>query len=422
MKKKNNDKKILATIFIPVYNQEKLIIRALDSVPIRNDLEIIVLNDASEDNTYDRVLEYQKQHPEKHFTFLSYTKNRGLGAMKNIAYEKAKGIYIGELDSDDYFYTDKLNQVLNQLDGEADIVYMDLEDNDKNLYHLCEQSKRSLCSGICKFIKKSFLGTSRCPEVQTAGEDWVLNEELQKKPHKDKFTNIVAYHYNFPRAGSLFTSIVNVLDNKISIIIPVKDRKENTKKLIEELIFQKTKYYPETEIIIIENNSTEDMSFLDKYKEIKTIHATNVKTVSDARNIGLSNSNGQYVAFIDNDDFIAKDYLHQLYQTMRNTDCDWCVFPWLVDNEPIVLQIDIKNPLITSWSVWSYCFNRRIIRDVKFNSKLNVGEDIEWMNKVITPNTKGVQIYKPLYYFTWEGNDNSLSHLYNNGKMARENE
>ena len=66
---------------------------------------------------------------------------------------------------------------------------MDLEDNNKNLYHLCEQSKRSLCSGICKFIKKSFLGTSRCPEVQTAGEDWVLNEELQKKPHKDKFTN-----------------------------------------------------------------------------------------------------------------------------------------------------------------------------------------------------------------------------------------
>ena len=91
--------------------------------------------------------------------------------MKNIAYEKAKGIYIGELDSDDYFYTDKLNQVLNQLDGEADIVYMDLEDNDKNLYHLCEQSKRSLCCGACKFIKKSFLGTSRCPEVQTAGED-----------------------------------------------------------------------------------------------------------------------------------------------------------------------------------------------------------------------------------------------------------
>lgn len=421
-KKKKKNNQILATIFIPVYNQEKLIIRALNSIPTRKDLEIMVLNDGSEDNTYEVIKQYKQQHSEKQITILSYTQNRGLGAMKNIAFEKAKGMYIGELDSDDYYYTDKINQVLQQLDGKADMVYLNLECNNKNIFELNEHSKMSLCGGACKFIKKDFLKGVRCLEVKSMGEDWVLNEELQKKPHIDKFTNIIAYHYNFPRPGSIFTSEANFLDNKISVIIPVKDRKENTKKLIEELIFQKIKYYPETEIILIENNSIEDMSFLDNYKEIKVIHNNNIKTAAAARNIGLTEATGQYISFIDNDDFISKDYLHQLYQTMRNTNCDWCVFPWFVDNEPIVLQIDINNPLATSWSIWSYCFNRRIIKDTKFNFRLNVGEDIEWIHKIITSNTKGVQIYTPLYYFTWDGNDNSLSHLYNNGKMAKENE
>lgn len=422
MKKKNNDKKILATIFIPVYNQEKLIIKALDSIPIREDLEIMILNDASEDNTYEVAKQYKKQHPEKQITLLSYTQNRGLGAMKNIAFEKAKGIYIGELDSDDYYYTDKINQVLKQLDGKADMVYFNLEGNNHEIFELNEHSKMNLCAGICKFIKKEFLGDTRCPEVKSMGEDWVLNKALQKKPHIDKFTNITAYHYNFPRPGSIFTSEANFLANRLSIIIPAKDRKENTEKLIKELIFQKTKYYPETEIIIIENNSTEDMSFLDEYKEIKVIHNNNIKTAAAARNIGLVEATGQYISFIDNDDFISKDYLHQLYQTMRNTNCDWCIFPWYTDNKLIVLQIDMNNPLKSSWSVWSYCFNRRIIKDTKFNFKLNVGEDIEWMYKIITPDTKGAQIYTPLYYFTWEGNNNSLSHLYNEGRVVKENE
>ena len=203
------ENKYLATVFIPVYNQEKLIIKALNSLPIRDDLEIIVLNDGSTDNTYTSIIEYQKQHPEKVFKFLSYPENRGLGIIKNIAYEIAQGIYIGELDSDDYVYTEKYNEVLNQLDGIADMVYMNLIDNNNNLFLLNNDTKRGLCGGPCKFIKKSFLGDSRCPEVKTAGEDWVLNEELQNKQHTDKFTNITAYHYNFPRQGSLYSQLVN---------------------------------------------------------------------------------------------------------------------------------------------------------------------------------------------------------------------
>lgn len=194
----------LATIFIPVYNQEKLVIRALDSLPTRDDLEIVILNDGSTDNTYKNLIKYKSEHPELKCKILSYKDNKGLGAIKNIIYTKAKGQYIGELDSDDYVYTDEYNKVLAQLDGDADIVYMNLIDNNNNLFKLTNESKMMLCSGICKFIKKDLIGDTRCPETKKPGEDWPFNKEIQAKPHIDKFTNINAYHYNFPREGSLF--------------------------------------------------------------------------------------------------------------------------------------------------------------------------------------------------------------------------
>lgn len=195
--------KYLATIFIPVYNQEKLVFKALESLPIRDDIEILVMDDASTDKTYQKLQEYQKNHPERPFTLLHYEVNRGLGAMKNIAYADAQGMYVGELDSDDYVYTAEYNKVLNELDKEADIVYMNLQTNSGDIFRLAADNKMFYCGGCCKFIKKELIGETRCPETREPAEDWPFNLEIQAKPHTDKFTNITAYHYNFPRVGSL---------------------------------------------------------------------------------------------------------------------------------------------------------------------------------------------------------------------------
>ena len=51
------------------------------------------------------------------------------------------------------------------------------------------------CTGVC-------VNYMRCPVIR-AGEDWYLNEEMQAKPHTEYYTDIVGYHYNFPREGSL---------------------------------------------------------------------------------------------------------------------------------------------------------------------------------------------------------------------------
>lgn len=200
---KKKDFDYLATIFIPVYNQEEYVIKALDSLPLRDDIDIVVLDDGSKDNTYKKLKEYQNEHPERKFTLLHYKKNKGLGAMKNIVYKNAKGIYIGELDSDDYVDTNEYNKVLEELDMDADIVYMNLRTNSGEVWRLTKDTKMLFCGGPCKFIKKDLIDETRCAETKEPAEDWQFNLDIQAKPHIDKFTNITAYHYNFPREGSL---------------------------------------------------------------------------------------------------------------------------------------------------------------------------------------------------------------------------
>lgn len=207
--------------------------------------------------------------------------------------------------------------------------------------------------------------------------------------------------------------------NAVSVIIPACDRAENTKKLIDELLYQKINSYPETEIIVIENNSKEDMSFLDDYENIIVRHEI-IPGAAHARNKGLDIARGEYIAFIDNDDFISTDYLHQLYQTMRHEKCDWCLFSYKVDGQDIIVETNLENPLEKYLGCPHYCYHRRIIGDKRMNEKLNVAEDIEWMPKIITPDTKGAYILKPIYFVTWEGNNDSLSHRFNRGEIKKE--
>lgn len=191
------------TIIVCVYNQEELVTRALDSIPKRDDIEIVLVDDGSTDNTLQNVLEWRKNFPVK---VISLAENKGLGHAKNVAYDNSEGEYVHQLDSDDYLYTEEYEKVMDQLDG-TDIVYCDLKINDGTIFSLKKDTQRGYCSGAARFIRREFLGSHRCPNVR-AGEDWYLNEELQAIPHTDKFTRLVAYHYNFPRHGSLYDRMV----------------------------------------------------------------------------------------------------------------------------------------------------------------------------------------------------------------------
>ena len=209
-------------------------------------------------------------------------------------------------------------------------------------------------------------------------------------------------------------------EDKFSIIIPAHNNSASLKTLLTELVYQKNTYYPETEIIVVENGSTEDMSFLSNYEDITVLHEK-ILGASHARNVGLDTSSGKYIGFIDSDDMIYPNYLHTIYTNMRD-GLDWCSIGFSIDWRKTVPNIDINNPIAKSWSVWAYVYTYDIIGEKRFNEELNVGEDIEWIPHIIKPEYKGRIVKENIYNYTWENNNGSLSHLFNSGKLTKKKE
>lgn len=110
MKKSN----IKVSIIIPVYNVEKYIHKCLDTLVNQTlkDIEIIVVNDGSPDNSQKIIDEYVKKYPKIIKSFIK--ENGGQGSARNFGLIKANGEYIGYVDSDDYVEKTMFEKLYNK--------------------------------------------------------------------------------------------------------------------------------------------------------------------------------------------------------------------------------------------------------------------------------------------------------------------
>ncbi len=94
----------LISVMMPTYNNGKYIKQAIESIYAQNynNMEIIVVDDGSTDNTREILNQYKDV---KYF----YIEHKGISVARNMALEKSKGEYIAFLDSDDYWLPNKLN-------------------------------------------------------------------------------------------------------------------------------------------------------------------------------------------------------------------------------------------------------------------------------------------------------------------------
>lgn len=110
------------SLIIPVYNVEKYVEKCLQSVERQTykDIEVIIVNDGSTDNSHKIVDEYVK----KNENFQCYSiENRGLGGARNYGMEQAQGEYVCFLDSDDYIASDCIEKMITKAkEDDSDIV------------------------------------------------------------------------------------------------------------------------------------------------------------------------------------------------------------------------------------------------------------------------------------------------------------
>lgn len=196
---------IILTIVIPIYNVQDTLIRCLDSIPKRSDIELICCDDFSNDNSWIILNKWYCTNVNSfgNFILMRNESNMGVGYTKNIMYKKASGKYISTIDSDDYVYTDEYSTIIDKLYEKHDDNEILILDHDDNSGSICRSMS---CNATWRyFIQLKYLRDNNI-EINSAyrrAEDWFMMRDVEKL--KPKFTRLCihAYHYNYPRKGSI---------------------------------------------------------------------------------------------------------------------------------------------------------------------------------------------------------------------------
>lgn len=207
------------------------------------------------------------------------------------------------------------------------------------------------------------------------------------------------------------------MDKLISVIVPIYNVENYLVKCIESIINQT---YSNLEIILVDDGSPDNChiicnEYAKKDSRIKVIHKKN-GGLSDARNAGLEIATGEYISFIDSDDWIYKDMYTDLIDLIKNHDADIssCSVYKFYENDKFNLDYDkefnikiysnedalrslIREEEIKQ-TVWNKIYKRNIIDDIKFEIG-KIHEDEYWTYQVIGNSKRVVHIDKPMYYY-----------------------
>lgn len=116
---------------------------------------------------------------------------------------------------------------------------------------------------------------------------------------------------------------------KISIVVPIYNVKDYLRKNLESL---RRQTYQDFEVLCVNDGSTDDsQTIIDEYVKLDDRFRSYTKDnggLSDARNYGLDRSGGEYIMFIDGDDFVEKDMLENCVRHMEKDNLDMFVFAY----------------------------------------------------------------------------------------------
>ena len=128
------------------------------------------------------------------------------------------------------------------------------------------------------------------------------------------------------RSGQIGLTVEKYKKPLISLIMPVYNAENYVARSIDTVLAQT---FSDTEIILVDDGSTDhSVEIVDwyakTYPNVVVIHREN-GGVPAARNTGIESANGEYIAFMDNDDMLRPNMLEKLYTSIKKNDCDIAV-------------------------------------------------------------------------------------------------
>ena len=204
---------------------------------------------------------------------------------------------------------------------------------------------------------------------------------------------------------------------KLSIIIPYYNTGAYTILLLECLHRQMV---PDVEVILVDDGSEEP--FQASYPWLRIIRQKN-GGASAARNTGLDNAKGEYIAFIDSDDLVADNYLQAILQKIETEKFDYCYLSWRTLQGGWQCQVKLRSVKDVfppyNLCVWNRIYRKDMIGDVRFNVKKKVAEDAQFIREVKEEGRKKAFISEFMYFYR-SGAENSLTKRFANGGVDTE--
>jgi len=210
----------------------------------------------------------------------------------------------------------------------------------------------------------------------------------------------------------------------VSCIIPVYNAERYLARCLESVLAQD---YHELEIILIDDGSTDTSGIIcdeysSKFDNVHVVHIPN-QGASLARKKGIEVAKGEYLTFVDSDDYIASNYVSTLYHLIKKygTKISACGVKRICENENVIegecknekdelLDFDELMPRFFKyefWGFWGGLYHRSVFDGLIF-PKATLSEDYYVKMQMFFQERKMVVTDAPLYFY--EYHPASLSH------------
>ena len=203
----------------------------------------------------------------------------------------------------------------------------------------------------------------------------------------------------------------------ISVIVPVYKVEKYLNKCVESIVNQT---YKNLEIILVDDGSPDNCpamcdSWAEKDARIKVVHKPN-GGLSDARNAGMAVATGEYIAFVDSDDWVDVDMYCRLYDAIKNEDADIATcgarrvwedgqsprelravnIDCVLEREKAVEAFITSNGLVQT--VWNKLYRRNMVANILFR-KGTLYEDEFWTWQAFVKAKRIVTLKESFYNY-----------------------
>ena len=206
----------------------------------------------------------------------------------------------------------------------------------------------------------------------------------------------------------------------ISVIVPVYKAEKYLPACLDSLLAQT---YQNFELLLVDDGSPDKCwGILQQYAardaRVRIFRKEN-GGVSSARNFGLRQAKGEYIGFVDSDDFVAPQYLEWMHCALQQTNTELAVCGYRKvpkEADPVGIAPAAEKPEIKTFSlaeysfdytqceaanqyVWRILYKRSLCRELYFDEQLFIGEDTFFFVQVLL-QAKGLALVKaPLYFY-----------------------